>query len=78
MGIHLRRIRELRDAQGLTQDELAKRADVRRATVADVEAGRTKRIDLETLARIAEALGVNAAALIVHEPAKRRSGSARD
>ncbi len=34
------RIRELREAEGLTQDELAKRLDVSRQTIISLERGR--------------------------------------
>lgn len=61
------RVRELRESAGMTQTELGERAGIRRATVADIEAGRTQGIDFKTLARLADALDVNASYLIVHE-----------
>lgn len=61
------RLREIREAKGMTQAELAEAAGVRRATVSDIETEKTRRVDLETLEKLAVALGVNAALLIVHE-----------
>jgi transcriptional regulator with XRE-family HTH domain len=65
------RLREARQAAGLTQAELAERADLRRATIADIEAGKTTGIDFDTLARLGDALGVNAALLIEHSTKRR-------
>ena len=64
------RIREVREARGLTQEMLAVRADTRQATISDLETGRTGRVDLDLLERIARALGVEPGELIVREPAK--------
>lgn len=52
-----RRIRELRLAAGLTQAELARRTGIHRPNIARVEAGRHTP-SLETLARLAQAIGV--------------------
>jgi transcriptional regulator with XRE-family HTH domain len=60
------RIRELRDARQLSQTSLARLAGLRKATVSDIENGKTTRIDLETLEKLANALGVDAALLIDH------------
>jgi len=51
------RLRELRLAAGLTQAELARRTGIHRPNIARVEAGRHTP-SLETLARIANAIGV--------------------
>jgi DNA-binding XRE family transcriptional regulator len=51
------RIRELRLAAGLTQAELARRTGIHRPNIARVEAGRHTP-SLETLARLAAAIGV--------------------
>jgi putative transcriptional regulator len=61
------RIRELREAQGWTQRELAERAGVTRATVNRLENGRPRSIDFDVLEKLANALAVNAAMLIAHE-----------
>jgi transcriptional regulator with XRE-family HTH domain len=60
-------LREVREAKGLTQVELSESSGVRRATISDIERG-TSRIDLETLDRLANALGVPAAVLIEQTP----------
>jgi transcriptional regulator with XRE-family HTH domain len=59
------RVRELREALGLTQAELAQRADVRRATVNRIENAHVTAIDLEVLEKLADALGVEPGFLIV-------------
>lgn len=64
------RVLDYRERQGLTQVELAEKAGVRRATVSDYERGR-QRIDLPTLEKLANALGVDAAMLIEHRKGKR-------
>lgn len=61
------RVRELRDAKGWTQVELAERAGIRRPTLVAIESGNTTAIEFEKLERIADALGVDAAYLIVHD-----------
>jgi transcriptional regulator with XRE-family HTH domain len=67
------RVREMREAKGWTQRDLAREADVRQATVSKAEAGES--ITLATLVKLADALGVRAAFLIDHEPTtKRRKG----
>ena len=59
------RIRELREALGLTQAELAARAGVRRATVNRIENARVTAIDLEVLEKLADALRVEPGFIIV-------------
>ncbi len=59
------RIRELREAKGWSQDELARRAHVRQATISNFERGKTRSVDLDVLDRIATALRVDPAFLIV-------------
>jgi DNA-binding XRE family transcriptional regulator len=51
------RVRHLRRARGLTQQQLADNAGVSRASVARIE-GESATPDLSTLAKLAEALGV--------------------
>lgn len=50
-------IRTIRKAKGMTQVELSAHAEISRSYLADVEAGRYNP-SLETLAKIAQALGV--------------------
>jgi transcriptional regulator with XRE-family HTH domain len=58
-----KRVREFRTDAKLTQFQLAERAGVRQATVSNIETGKTRRIDLETVVRIAKALRVEVADL---------------
>lgn len=50
------KIREARKAQNLTQEELSKRANVSRATIAGLESGAITVTTTETLTKIAGAL----------------------
>jgi transcriptional regulator with XRE-family HTH domain len=58
-----RRIRELRDAAGLTQEQLAQAAHLTRGSIANIETGR-QAILTGSLIDIAEGLGVSPAALL--------------
>lgn len=51
-------LKRLRESQGLTQMELARRSGVPQSTICDIEAGRTKGPTLRVAARLAHALGV--------------------
>jgi DNA-binding Xre family transcriptional regulator len=62
------RLKELRAAARMSQAELARRADVRRATVIELEAGTARRVTLTVLERLARALGVPVGELLVSEP----------
>ena len=70
------RVRELREARGWTQAELADRAEVRRATLSAIENNQTSGIDFDVLDRLARALEVDAGYLIVQqpEPEQRKRG----
>jgi len=61
------RVKELRLAKGWSQDELANRASIRRATLSAIENDQTTGIDFETLERLAEALGVDPAFLVAKQ-----------
>jgi transcriptional regulator with XRE-family HTH domain len=52
------RLRQLRELANLSQNELAKRANVPRPIISDVESGKQKGITLENARRIARVLGV--------------------
>jgi transcriptional regulator with XRE-family HTH domain len=52
------RLRQLRELAGLSQRELARRANIPQPVVSDVESGRQKSVNLDTARRIARALGV--------------------
>ena len=62
--VHLR-VRELREAKGLSQVELARKAEVRQATLSAIEKGQTRRVDFDVLERLARALGVDPGFLVV-------------
>lgn len=51
------KIKEARTERGYTQEELARRANVSRATIAGLESGTTVVTTTETLIKIANALG---------------------
>ena len=59
------RIKELRNAKGWSQRELARRAKVRQATVSHLESGNVKTVDLSILEKIAKVLGCDPGYLIV-------------
>jgi transcriptional regulator with XRE-family HTH domain len=61
--IHLR-LREFREAAGLTQLELSDRARVRQATISQLESGKRQRVDLSILERLARALKVEPSELL--------------
>jgi transcriptional regulator with XRE-family HTH domain len=65
------RVRELREAKGISQVELASKAHVRQATVSAIENELTRRVDLDVLERLAVALEVDPGFLVVRK-AKRR------
>lgn len=76
------RLRELRKEKGLTQEELARRAGLRRATISDIENGKTQRVGLTVLQGLADALKIAPASLIGEQaphlgfgnPGKKRGG----
>ncbi len=51
------RIRELRETQNMTQEDLASRSGVSRATICGLENGSTTITKTDTLMKIANALG---------------------
>jgi transcriptional regulator with XRE-family HTH domain len=63
------RVQELREALGWSQRELGRRSGVRHATISEAEAGAS--VSLATLEKLANALDVNAAALIIHDRGPR-------
>ena len=62
----------MRQARGLTPLELSEQSGLRRATISDIENGKTTGIDFDVLERLADALGVNAVVLLEHVPGRRR------
>jgi len=52
-------LRKLRKAKGLSQEKLARLADVANNTIVKIEAGKNKNPTLDTLQKIAKALEVS-------------------
>jgi transcriptional regulator with XRE-family HTH domain len=69
------RLRELREARGWTQAQLAERIDAAVSTVSDIERETTSRIDFTLLERLARALAVEPGELI--ELKRRVTAAAR-
>jgi transcriptional regulator with XRE-family HTH domain len=59
------RVKELRELRSLTQAQLAKAAHISPVTINRIERGLVKGIDFLTLEKLAKALGVDPALLIV-------------
>jgi len=57
-------IKRLRNKLGLTQDDLAKKADVKYTTLMKVESGTVNKPSVQTMAKIAKTLGVSIEELI--------------
>lgn len=55
------RLREVRERAGLTQVELAEASGVPQSTISRLETGYTRAVDLDTLDRLALALGLKSA-----------------
>jgi transcriptional regulator with XRE-family HTH domain len=71
------RVRELRDARGWTQDELAARSGVARITIARIEAQRTAGIDFAVWERLALAFGMHPVELVDFRPGEPQTSVAR-
>ena len=54
----------MRTKLGLTQDDLAKKADIKYTTLMKVESGTVNKPSVQTMAKIAKALGVSIEDLI--------------
>ena len=57
-------VKRLREAKGLSQEKLARLADVANNTLIKMESGENKNPTLETLKKVAKALGVSVDNLI--------------
>ena len=57
-------VKRLREAKGLSQEKLARLADVANNTLIKMETGENKNPTLETLKKVAQALGVSVDDLI--------------
>ena len=52
-------VKKIRAKLGLTQDDLAKKADIKYTTLMKVESGTVNKPSVQTMAKIAKALDVN-------------------
>jgi transcriptional regulator with XRE-family HTH domain len=59
-----KRLRELRNKKGLSQEKLARIADVSYNTIVKIESGESKHPTIQTMAGIAKALGISVDELI--------------
>lgn len=66
-----KKVRELRLAKGLSQEELAYRADVHRTYLGGIERGK-RNPALKNISAIAEALGVSLSELFTFKESKAR------
>jgi len=66
------RLRELRDAHGLSQQALAAAAGVRQATVSDLESGKAQAVSFRVLEQLADALGVEPGELVERATSPKR------
>jgi DNA-binding XRE family transcriptional regulator len=57
-------IKKMRAKLGLTQDDLAKKADIKYTTLMKVESGTVNKPSVQTMAKIAKALGISIEALL--------------
>jgi len=57
-------LRKFREAKGLSQEKLARLADVANNTIIKIEAGKNQNPTLDTLKKISKALGVSVDELI--------------
>lgn len=53
------KIKQLREQKGLSQERLARLADVSNNTVINIESGKQKNPTVDTISKIAKALGVS-------------------
>ncbi len=53
-------IKRIRNKLGLTQDDLSKKADIKYTTLTKVESGVVNKPSVQTMAKVAEALGTMA------------------
>jgi transcriptional regulator with XRE-family HTH domain len=66
------RVKELRQAKGWRQVDLAERSGIDQGNISKIEQGQTRGVDFATLEKLADALGVDAGFLIVHERTTKR------
>ncbi len=62
-------IRQIREALGMTQQQLAERSDLTQSIIAEIESGKRKDLCLTTIARLAE--GLNCQPVVQMVPLKK-------
>ena len=67
-----KRIRDLREARGLEQGDLAKLARIKQSTLSDLERGRSKSPRGDTLVKLAAALEVDPDSLMTGDPKQHK------
>lgn len=60
----IKNLRKMREAKGLSQEKLARLSDVANNTIIKIEAGKNQNPTLDTLKKVAKALGVSVDDLI--------------
>ncbi len=66
------RLRELRQAKGMTQVELAERTGIDQGALSRIETGKTQAMDFDVMARLCDALGCEPGDLLERTKKKRR------
>jgi putative transcriptional regulator len=66
------RLRDVREARGLTQAQLAERIGVRQATISDLETGKARVLRFSLLDALCGALNSTPAELMEYDAPKRR------
>ncbi len=59
-----KKVRQLREKQGLSQEKLARLADVSNNTIINIEAGKQNNPTIDTLKKVAKALNVSVETLL--------------
>lgn len=62
--VHSHKIKKLREKLGVSQEKLARLADVSNSTIVNIEAGKQQNPTVETIKKIAKALGVSIEELV--------------
>ncbi len=65
-------LKKWREKRGLTQAELAEAVGVRQATISDIETGKSRRIDLDTIDSLARVLRCSPGDLLERVPERKR------
>ncbi|MDT3377415.1 helix-turn-helix transcriptional regulator [Labrys neptuniae] len=74
--VFARNLRALRQSRGLSQEELAHRADIDRTYISSLERS-IYNASIDVVDRLARILGVEAADLLKHQPAPRKGTEAK-